>query len=351
MLASILKIQNLTEVLVRNRWTWHLGFWLLYIASRAIPYYFTVYYFMQYLPFMLLSEITFVVLVYVTLWLYRHYATSGALKKYLLLGLLLWTGYLCFIVSFQKFIMQDEPDIANAKWSGIFINSITKYFFTFLLLTMAKYFKDTFIQQYFESQQKQLQIQSELHNLKAQISPHFLFNTMNNFYGLAVAKSDKLPELMVRLSSLLRYSLYETKNTTVPLTQEITYLNDYIALEKIRLEDALDFSFVSEIPPHCNAEIAPLILVVFVENAFKHAKNIMEGVIQISISISLDEQNRFSFRVKNNCLKNNIPDPAKNGIGLTNVKKRLEVLYPNGAYQLETVLVDGTFSVYLQIQL
>ena len=116
---------------------------------------------------------------------------------------------------------------------------------------------------------RQHEKEAELKLLKAQLNPHFLFNTLNNLYGLSVLKSDKLPGLMLKLSELLRYSLYETKETLVPLEKEIQYLENYISLEKIRLEDTTTIQFTQS-GNFVSQEIAPMLFIVFVENAFKH---------------------------------------------------------------------------------
>jgi LytS/YehU family sensor histidine kinase len=197
-----------------------------------------------------------------------------------------------------------------------------------------------------------MQMESELQHLKAQISPHFLFNTMNNFYGLAVERSDKLPGLMVRLSHLLRYSLYETQAPSVPLSREIDQLQDYIALEKIRLEDNLDFQFDLQIAENCAVKIAPLILIVFVENAFKHAKNVQDDCIRIKINLSVSDEGTLRFEVTNNCLRGE-PHPflEMQGIGLENVRKRLDVLYPGDLHQLTTEKKGDTFRINLIVHL
>ena len=343
------KIPNLNELLIRHRWLWHLGFWGLYAISRAYLYYITVmFYERNYLEYMLASELSFVALVYGTLWLYKRLNRS----RFLGAGLLLWVAYVVYVVSFHKYYLRDVPEVAELQWWNSFLNSITKYLITFALLMLAKYFKDNYIQEYHETQRKQLQLQSELQNLKAQIAPHFLFNTMNNFYGLAVERSEKLPELMVRLSDLLRYSLYDTKGSRVPLVREIAHLQDYIALEKIRLEDSLDFKFKSTVPASDTAEIAPLILIVFVENAFKHAKNVQNDPIRIQISISISEAGVLFFDIINNCLplESKVDEPIQ-GIGLGNVRKRLEVLYPGELHELLIERDRDVFRVKLRINL
>ena len=140
---------------------------------------------------------------------------------------------------------------------------------------------------------------------------------------------------MVRLSELLRYALYETKNPTISLSQDVSSLKNYIELEKIRLEDNLEFRLQSNVPENCRFEITPLLLVVFVENAFKHAKKVQNQVIRIEINMHLSDDGLFVLQAENNCLPNAADSPGpSNGIGLKNVKKRLDVLYPNDLQQL-----------------
>jgi two-component system, LytTR family, sensor histidine kinase LytS len=344
---------DFSATLVRNRWLWHLGFWLVYALSRALPYYLTVmYYDTRLLCFMLFMEVVMVVAVYATIALYRRLFVRGYIKTFVLVGLLLWTVHVLFFSVVLLWSVGDQEYMKDSTVQSAFLNNITRYFFTFVLVVMAKFFKDNIILQYYETQRRQLQMVSELENLKAQIAPHFLFNTMNNFYGLAVARSEKLPVLMVRLSELLRYSLYETKQDTVPLVKDIANLQAYIELEKIRLEDDLSLVFQSNIAPDSTVEIAPLLLVVFVENAFKHAKKVQHDTIRIKVDIQLDEQKVLRFEIENNI--DYLPEsssPMASGFGLENVKKRLNVLYPNGLHQLHIEKNDSFYRVLLTINL
>jgi sensor histidine kinase YesM len=349
----VIKIENITNLLIKHRWLWHTGYWAFYAMTRAVSYYATIaYYDRIFLKFMIYTEGAFVALTYATLWLYKRFMGQKKYGLYGGLGLLLWLVYVGLVVLFQKTYLQNVPEIANLKWWNIVLDSITPYLISFVLLSMAKYFKDNYIAQYYENERKQLQIQSELQNLKAQISPHFLFNTMNNFYGLAVEKSHKLPELMVRLSNLLRYSLYETNHETVPVLNEIDYLKNYMELEKIRLEDTLDFEFNADLQYAQHFEIAPLIFIVFVENAFKHAKNVEDDVVRIKIDLTISAAGIVLFEVKNNCLTNEKTiDYNAQGIGLENARKRLNVLYPNGLHGLNVEKTGNYFAVKLRINL
>lgn len=194
---------------------------------------------------------------------------------------------------------------------------------------------------------------AELKLLKAQLNPHFLFNTLNNLYGLSVAKSDKLPELMLKLSNLLRYSLYETKEITVPLEKEIQYLENYIALEKIRLEDQTAILFENNVTD-ATIKIAPMLLIVFVENAFKHLT--MSEDQKGRVFVSIEEKDRQLLFKCINTFNNNHKqhnhdlEKGRSGIGLLNVKKRLALLYPE-KHALHIDANDNEYHVKLTLAL
>ena len=125
---------------------------------------------------------------------------------------------------FNSIICKMNRVFKGNTFTDIFLNNITVVIVYFLFITSCKYFKDGYITQQFEAERKQQQLMAEVNNLKSQIAPHFLFNTLNNLYGLAVEKSDKLPDLMLRLSDLLRHSLYETQKPLVSINDEINVL-------------------------------------------------------------------------------------------------------------------------------
>jgi sensor histidine kinase YesM len=297
---------------------------------------------------MLLSEILFVVITYFTIWLYKRLFQTKKYLTYFILGGISWILYLCGRTAFQFYYLRNEPGFQNNTFANIFINNITVVIVCFLFITACKYFKDGYITQQFEAERKEQQLMAEVNNLKAQIAPHFLFNTLNNLYGLAVDKSDKLPHLMLRLSDLLRHSLYETQKSLVPINDELAVLKSYIELESVRLEDTLKLRFDNSVPNEPGYQIAPLILIVFMENAFKHAKLVQSEAVNIYIQTRLDND-WFSLTIKNNYNKEN--KSSSNGIGLTNVMRRLEVLYPSGQHQLN-INKDGSFyTVDLQLKL
>jgi Histidine kinase/GHKL domain len=344
---------DIPKLLTQHRWPWHLGFWFMYGVSRSIAYFETmVYYPPRVLHSMLLLELPVVVVVYATLWVYRNLMRKNRVYLYAFIAFMLWLVALFVFAHGTIWLMGHMKHLEGYGWQDLFKWNTIRFFFTFLCLTTVKYLKDGFMEQYRTSERRKLQVESELQNLKAQVSPHFLFNTMHNFYGLAVEKSEKLPILMVRLADLLRYSLYETQSAFVPLNREIAYLEDYIELEKIRLEDSLRFRFDKHGDATENWQIAPLILVVFLENAFKHAKNADQALIDISVKTHLSEHGVFSFEVRNNCTVTQTAQAAQvGGIGLENVRKRLSAIYPGGLYTLLIHTNEGVFQVNLTIQL
>lgn len=191
----------------------------------------------------------------------------------------------------------------------------------------------------------QLEIKSqELNYLKKQIHPHFLFNTLNTIYGFALKQSKDTPEIILKLSNLLDYILYQVNKPKVSLKEEILHIKEYIDLEKIRFQDTLIVTFKSdEIPDE--KQIAPMLLIPFVENAFKHG-NLMDGFLKVDIKVVLIDD-ELQFQIKNTFL-NSEEEANKEGIGLANIKKRLNLLYKNN-HQLQMESRDYYFKVNLII--
>lgn len=209
----------------------------------------------------------------------------------------------------------------------------------------------TFTQQLQNARISEQQKQSELNLLQSQLSPHFLFNTLNNLYGLSLRKEEKVSGLLLKLSDLLSYSLYDTKNEFVLLSDEINYINNYIEFEKLRIGERLILSTNIIIPNNVTIRIAPMLLIVFIENAFKHSGNTIDKKIEIKIKLEI-KGDFIRFCVKNTC---NVSVNLKNmscensGLGLKNTNKRLELLYP-GAYTLEQNKVVNHYNVSLLLK-
>jgi len=186
--------------------------------------------------------------------------------------------------------------------------------------------------------------EQELNYLKKQIHPHFLFNTLNTIYGLALKQSKHTPEIILKLSNLLDYILYQVEKPRVSLREEVLHINEYIELEKIRFQDTLKVEFnSSEI--HEGIQIAPMLLIPFVENAFKHGK-LTQGFVRIRIDI-LVENLMLDFSIKNSVLSEETWE-NENGIGLENFRKRLDLNYKDN-YRLEKSITDGWYIANLRI--
>lgn len=205
---------------------------------------------------------------------------------------------------------------------------------------------------YAEKQQKQQvekeKLNAELQLLKAQLHPHFLFNTLNNLYSLVYEKSDKAPKMLMRLSGLLSYVLYECKANEVLLTKEISVIKDYVALEKDRYGERLDvsFNFSGDID---NKMVAPMLFQPFIENAFKHGTSQQLGKVWMSIDLSV-KKNQLYFKVINSCDNNPVAVPEMPGVGIENVKKRLGLLYP-GLFKLKYGVEEDVYIVSLSLEL
>ncbi len=198
------------------------------------------------------------------------------------------------------------------------------------------------------SQSEQAHHQAELVSLKEQINPHFLFNTLNGIYALAVRdKSNTTATAVLKLSGLMRYVVTETSHMHVDLEKEINYINDYIELQKLRLDKRVQF-FFEVVGSLEGKRIAPLILVPFIENAFKYGVNPDEDSnIKIRIEVVYGELNML---VENNKVKVTVSPFEKSGKGIENTKLRLKLLYPS-QYFLDISEDEKRFRVHLIIQL
>ncbi len=189
---------------------------------------------------------------------------------------------------------------------------------------------------------------AELQLLKAQVHPHFLFNTLNNIYFFTLTNSTQAPVMIKKLSGMLHYILNECNLPLVPLEKEIKMIRDYMALEKIRYAEHMQMTIDIK-DDHEGKMIAPLLLIPFVENSFKHgaSKMITQPWVKLNIYI---ENNRLHFMIMNSKPPTNELAIAKGNIGLKNVTKRLQLLYP-GTHELNIVSEPDSYAVYLILQL
>lgn len=259
-------------------------------------------------------------------------------KKYFLFGLysfytLVFSSYLIVLVLYTCliFLLQFNISIMPPMSKNFFFILILVFlvvgvvnFISLLNNNFKTISRNKELQNKILNTQLQLKEQ-ELNYLKHQIHPHFLFNTLNTIYGFALKQSLQTPEIILKLSNLLDYILYQVNKPKVSLKEEVLHIKEYVELEKIRFQDTLKVIFISsEIDD--TTLIAPMLLIPFVENAFKHG-NIINGFLSIEIHVKV-EGTRLDFSVSNTMIKGSQQNNT-NGIGLENIRKRLELNYNN----------------------
>jgi two-component system LytT family sensor kinase len=190
-------------------------------------------------------------------------------------------------------------------------------------------------------------INTELSYLKVQVNPHFLFNSLNSIYSLAVAKSEATPDAVIKLSNLMRYIMYETKEDFVPVEKCVTYMQQYIDLQRLRLstKNKVNLNLAGDF---ASRKIAPLLLIPFVENAFKYGVTTHQES-EINISVGLDDS-LLIFHINNPIHQNGTGRESNSGIGIENVKKRLSLIYPD-KHHLSIKKENNHFEVNLNIEL
>jgi len=235
------------------------------------------------------------------------------------------------------------------------VNGAFSYFFILLFwicaFSMAWYMNDYSRQQRVIDEAKKKQMETELTFLKGQMNPHFLFNNLNNLYGLALKKSDTTPEAILKLSSILRYLLYESDIETVSFEKEKEVMNAYIDLELLRLSevDHLHFTIVSD----GNYNIPPLLWMPVLENVFKHATRVIADNYYIEYRFEIKDHVLTIFsknNYKTNSNGNGQPKEKNGGIGLENLRKRLSLLYP-GKHTIDTRHDDSFYTTEVKIHL
>jgi LytS/YehU family sensor histidine kinase len=269
---------------------------------------------------------------------------SGQKKKasyYLSLAAILLTGPLVYLLfNFRR------PD-ANSFFDQYFIYLVTIVLPFIFLSWLARVTENLVINTVKKEQLEKQAIQAELYYLKSQINPHFLFNTLNNIHTLVYKQAPAAPEAVMQLASLMRYMIYESNAPLVPLTREMAYLQDYMNLQQLRykLAPVVDLAIEGETD---GCYIAPLLFIHLLENAYKHSPaRLNPGDLKVSVEV---REGNLTLSVQNPVGRN--PSPVidePGGIGLSNVRKRLALLYP-GRHSLEIHKSSETFIIVLKIQ-
>lgn len=271
-------------------------------------------------------------------------------KRYVVFGVLSLL-LLCTSILIEEFVMERifYGDTRGSAFQGFFPTLLdigpTILFFVGFKLAWDNQKKQADLEQI-----KKEKIESELQFLKTQLNPHFLFNNLNNLYAYALEQSPKTPEIILQLSAMMRYVIYESRENFVPLQKELKYLKDFILLQKLQMESRgeVDFEVKGAVQ---GKRIAPLIMIAFVENSFKHSMSSQAEDIWINIKTEIKDQQLF-FNCQNSFepSDNTSNEYLSKGIGLENVKKRLNLLYPN-QHQLHISQEYGIYKVALRIEL
>ncbi|MEN8126145.1 MAG: histidine kinase [Bacteroidota bacterium] len=301
-----------------------------------------------------LLPITMATTYFVVYYLIPKYLLTKKYKQFTIYSIytLVFSTYLILVAIFGSFVFLSNMEIQNMPpMSRNYVFVLILVYLVVFIVSFVSLLNNNFktISKNKELQNKiletQLQIkEQELNYLKKQIHPHFLFNTLNTIYGFALKQSKNTPDIILKLSNLLDYILYQVNKPKVSLKEEVLHIKEYIELEKIRFQDTLKVSFsVNDIPDE--KQIAPMLLIPFIENAFKHG-SLIDGFLNVDIKVNLIED-QLQFSIKNSILSDDLKH-GKAGIGLENIKKRLNLLYNNN-HKLEINNSDKWFIVNLTI--
>lgn len=295
----------------------------------------------------IISCFFFLLCIYAGRWLYSRWYLQHKYIHFLLYTFLSCVAILVFWWFFAKYFF--FPRLSFFEFS---VSAGPFFILALVAGIIIKFTSRSFKQQVTEAQIKAEQKQSELELLQSQLSPHFLFNTLNNIYGISIAQPERIPSLLIKLSDLLRYSVYEQKKQFVPLQEELAYINNYIEFEKMRISDRLLLKTDLDEVTDSSIQIAPLVLIVFIENAFKHAKNTLEQKIIVDISLRVSRDS-IVFQVKNSHKRIQHEKGGfyeRSGLGLSNTIKRLSLLYGDD-YELLQKDDNDMFTVHLRLNI
>ncbi|WP_281310360.1 sensor histidine kinase [Flavobacterium flavigenum] len=336
---------------------YHFFFWLTYFLFNTFRWgsYFNDY--LYSLKTNLLGFPIHMTLCYLNILIFMPYLVYR--KRYLLYVLaVLLTIFLMVVIKFNLTyllithnVWPEGPETIDKLTLNYTIDMMMGELYVITFVTAIKITFDFLQEQKRVTDLEKSQLETELLFLKSQISPHFFFNTLNNIYSLSVEKSNKTPKIVLKLSELMRYMLYDTKGKKQSLENEILCIQNYLDLERIRNDERLEVNMSVSGDIH-EKEISPVILLTFIENSFKHGVNKNTGKVKIDID----------FNVKGDYLHFKISNPTpeitqhkdnfnkSSGIGLENVKKRLELGYNKNDYKLSFKNKKNIFVVKLVIK-
>ncbi|MFP2995098.1 histidine kinase [Spongiivirga sp. MCCC 1A20706] len=353
-LLSLFGYRNTTQRIIRHLLFW--GFFVFYNVATWGAYnedvVQTILFELYYLPAKLLMSYFTLYYIIPKLLLPKKYAAS---LIWFAIGLIV-TGLINRAVTYYVIYPINYPEgLSTGFWTVKVFYDITINFNITTLVAAIKLVQHWYKTEGSRQQLAQEKTAAELKLLKSQLHPHFLFNTLNSLYALTLEQSKKTPDVVLKLSSLLNYMLYDCNKPLVPLEKELTYINDYILLEQLRYGNKLSLSYETsgDFTAH---RIAPLIILPFIENAFKHGASQHTQAPWIRCNLLVDGK-QFHLQIENSidptqAVNEQIigeEDRTSQGVGLINVKKRLELLYKD-RYTLH-IAEDDSFLVNLKLYL
>ena len=273
----------------------------------------------------------------------KYWTYLGYLVLILMLVYLVRTGLNYLLVS--KEIWPEAEDSGKFLELNHVIAVVLGELYVLGFVTAIKLVIDWAIEKRKNEKLAKLQLSTELKYLRTQIQPHFFFNTLNNLYSLTLEKSNYAPRLVIKLSEMMQYVLYEVNSSKASLLKEINHINNYIDIERMRFKDKID----SEMDITGNIEdieVPPLLFLSFIENCFKHGLK-ENDKIKINMSFEIVKTNYLEFKLINNFNPNANQD-SNQGIGIANTKRRLNLLFSND-FILETKVIENTYNLFLKI--
>ncbi|MFN0034945.1 MAG: sensor histidine kinase [Saprospiraceae bacterium] len=336
---------------MKRRWLLHLAFWLAFWFIYAYTYSRYDGNFGKYAVTEGLQLPARMLAAYLSIWCFERFSGPDGQKTWLAFGgaaaATLLCGLLNRVLKLTYLVPVYFPEATIEFWSYRMLYDVFDcVLVSCTALSARMYFRHQAMQRR-ETQLRAEKSEAELRALKGQLHPHFLFNTINNLYALARVKSDRTAPVALKLAQLLRYVLYDSQKATVPLEQEIQLLRDYVELEKLRFDEGRLVVRMDVDLDNPKQQIAPLLLLPLVENAFKHGASEQRDEARISISVVL-KNNVLEAKIENS----KPPGKPENapGIGLQNLRRQLELLYPE-RHELEIAEGERAFSVRLNLLL
>lgn len=340
--------------IINNKWVQHISYWIFYLLFFAVTW---GSYDMNFEKTMMVELVNLpakIALVYwVIYFLFPKFLYKRKTGKFILLF-----GFSLILISLtQRFTdnyiilkyylteFEIQPIFSYVQIMRSSINLGTVMAFPFILKLVDHVNKVQQNEQFLEREK----LEAELVFLKNQVQPHFLFNTLNSLYSLILKKSDQSLDVILKLSELLRYMLYETNSKRVDFKKEIDSIKSYLELEKIRYGDRIDLSFNIWGDIDSN-QIAPMLILPFIENSFKHSTKGFNGDAWITIDVGI-KNNELKLNIENSVPKSGSDQESIiGGIGLQNVKRRLSLIYPEN-HDLKITSNEDSYSVHLNLKL